>query len=277
MDPYKVLGISHSSSEVEIKKAYKKLAMETHPDKGGDEEHFKEINAAYSKLTNKDPVNIPEFSDIFQMFGLGSFQHIFSANNFTPRGPTVRTFLTITLEEYEKGGKFEVEYTRNIPTGKISNDVAETPFGTINISTPEEIEKSYTATIELPPCYDYRNIATFPDLAKADKVPSGNLEVCIKLKTHDTFEHVPGTKDLRCVMKITLKESLTGFKRDLKILNKEEPFLIDCESIVNPYDTKRIKGIGLNGEGDILLSFRIKFPVLLDTETRNIIKNLNID
>ena len=40
---YNILGVSENSSEVDIKKAYRKLSLEHHPDKGGNEEKFKEI------------------------------------------------------------------------------------------------------------------------------------------------------------------------------------------------------------------------------------------
>lgn len=49
-DYYDVLGISKSASADEIKKAFRKLAVKHHPDKGGDEAKFKEINEAYEVL-----------------------------------------------------------------------------------------------------------------------------------------------------------------------------------------------------------------------------------
>jgi molecular chaperone DnaJ len=49
-DYYEVLGISKSASDDEIKKAFRKAAIEHHPDKGGDETKFKEINEAYEVL-----------------------------------------------------------------------------------------------------------------------------------------------------------------------------------------------------------------------------------
>jgi len=55
-DYYKILGVSRSASEDEIRKAYRKLAMKYHPDKNpddkGSEEHFKEINEAYQVLSD---------------------------------------------------------------------------------------------------------------------------------------------------------------------------------------------------------------------------------
>lgn len=52
-DFYKILGVEKSSTEDDIKKAYRKLAHKYHPDKsGGDEQKFKEINEAYQVLSN---------------------------------------------------------------------------------------------------------------------------------------------------------------------------------------------------------------------------------
>ncbi len=54
-DFYEILGVARDASESEIKKAYRKLAHQYHPDKGsGNEEKFKEVSEAYSVLSNKE-------------------------------------------------------------------------------------------------------------------------------------------------------------------------------------------------------------------------------
>lgn len=53
-DFYQILGVSKDAPEEEIRKAFHKLAHKHHPDKGGDEKKFKEINEAYQTLSNKE-------------------------------------------------------------------------------------------------------------------------------------------------------------------------------------------------------------------------------
>jgi len=84
-DPYSTLGVNKNASKDEIKKAYKKLAMKHHPDKGGDEKTFKEITTAYDELVNDKPSQMGggmpfgfDDMDIFsQMFGGGARQSHF--------------------------------------------------------------------------------------------------------------------------------------------------------------------------------------------------------
>jgi len=54
-DYYEILGVPKTATEDEIKRAYRKLAHQYHPDKnGGDDKKFKEINGAYQVLGNKE-------------------------------------------------------------------------------------------------------------------------------------------------------------------------------------------------------------------------------
>ncbi|MBU4452770.1 DnaJ domain-containing protein, partial [Patescibacteria group bacterium] len=73
-DYYKTLGIEKSASKDEIKRAFRKLAHEHHPDKGGDEAKFKEVNEAYQVLSDDTKKSqYDQFGSTFDQAGGGGF------------------------------------------------------------------------------------------------------------------------------------------------------------------------------------------------------------
>ena len=78
---YETLEINDSASEVEIKKAYRKLARKYHPDvnkEKGAEDKFKEINSAYEILSDKQKkAQYDAHGD--NMFGGQNFHHVHMA------------------------------------------------------------------------------------------------------------------------------------------------------------------------------------------------------
>jgi len=74
-DYYQVLGIGKDSSPEDIKKAYRRLAHKYHPDKGGDEKKFKEVNEAYQVLSDTDKKGqYDKFGRVFEGGAAGSDQ-----------------------------------------------------------------------------------------------------------------------------------------------------------------------------------------------------------
>ena len=67
MDYYEILGVTKSATQEDIKKAFHKLAHKYHPDKGGDEKKFKEINEAYQVLSDKQKrAQYDQFGRVFE-------------------------------------------------------------------------------------------------------------------------------------------------------------------------------------------------------------------
>jgi curved DNA-binding protein len=135
-DHYATLGVQKTASADEIKRAFRKLASQHHPDKGGDTAKFQSIQAAYDTLGDAakraaydNPA--PQFSgfpggaqfnsmhDIFSMFGQGGFGQ-------RPQRNHVRMSLWVTLRDVALGGRRPV----SISTGQGQSTVEiEIPLG----------------------------------------------------------------------------------------------------------------------------------------------------
>lgn len=78
-DPYRVLGVSRTASQADIKKAYKKLAREWHPDKNknpGAEDKFIQVSKAYEILSNEEKrTNYDRYGDLGENQGYSQQQH----------------------------------------------------------------------------------------------------------------------------------------------------------------------------------------------------------
>jgi molecular chaperone DnaJ len=123
---YEILGIEENSSQDEIKKAYRGLAIKHHPDKGGDESMFKEINEAYENIG--DPQKRSQYDNNrknpFSGGGRGgaSFEDLFAnmfggANPFEqrkPQAPQKIVKLKITPIESYLGVEKNIFYVREI-------------------------------------------------------------------------------------------------------------------------------------------------------------------
>src|SRR5947208_1665682 len=130
-DYYEILGVARTSSEEEIKRAYRRLAMKYHPDrnngteKGDAETKFKEAAEAYEVLSDQQKrhrydqfghagvsgqhdFSHMDVTDIFSMFddifgGLGGLGGRGGARNRPPRGFDLETQVELTLAEVTSG------------------------------------------------------------------------------------------------------------------------------------------------------------------------------
>jgi len=138
-DYYKILGISRGATEKEIKKAYRKLALEYHPDKNPDnpdaEAKFKEASEAYNVLSDQSkkqmydqyggeaprrgpgPQGFGGFEDIFRGFGFGQSGFGGFYNDMGQRGQQqqsvineVQVGLNITFEESIRGADKKISF-----------------------------------------------------------------------------------------------------------------------------------------------------------------------
>jgi len=111
-DYYKVLGVARTATEEDIKKAYRRLAHQFHPDKaGGDEKKFKEVNEAYQVLSDKQKkAQYDQFGHVFSAQGGPSWGDS-GFSGFQDMGDLGSMFESI-FEQFGGGGGRPRTYSR---------------------------------------------------------------------------------------------------------------------------------------------------------------------
>jgi molecular chaperone DnaJ len=111
---YNVLGVNENATQEELKKAYRKLAIEHHPDKGGSEEQFKKISEAYDTLGDENKRRQYD-NQKNNPFGSGNPFEDFFNGGYRPRKRTAPdTIIDVTisvLESYNSSDKV-ITYNR---------------------------------------------------------------------------------------------------------------------------------------------------------------------
>jgi len=295
-DYYKILGVSKSASQDEIKKAYRKLAMKCHPDHAkGDraaEDRFKEVSEAYAVLSDKekrkqydefgstgfhqrfsseDIFRGFDFTDVFREFGFSG------GNLFGGKGGGVRF-------SFGSGSPFGQQGARPAQM-KGSNLIYELPLTVQEVATGAEKTISFNhegrtekITIKIP-----KGMITGKKLRIAEKGehssfggPPGDLYIQAKV-TQDPVYHVEGY-DLHINREIRLSEALLGTSITVPTLDGKELTLKIPPG--TKHKTKmRLSGRGLphmqgTGKGDLFLCVHIHMPKRLNQDQRKLIEKL---
>ncbi len=160
-DYYAILGVPKTATDDEIKKAFRRLAHEHHPDKGGEQQKFKDVNEAYQVLGDKEKrskydqfgsaafeqggfggggpggfgggfggfdgqnINFEDFGDLGDilggMFGMGGG----GGRRGTKRGADIETEITLDFLDAVKGVSRKISLYKHVPCDVCSGSGAE--------------------------------------------------------------------------------------------------------------------------------------------------------
>lgn len=214
-DYYEVLGVGRQASGDEIKKAYRRLAREYHPDvnKNTDAEaRFKEINEAYEVLSDEqkraaydrfghagtqggfatDFSGFGGINDIFEeFFGFGGMRSA-AARRAPRRGADLRYDLTIAFEEAIFGVEKEIEVTRPETCPKCSGSGAEPGTTPIRCSTcngtgeVRRVQQSFLGSFvnvsTCPTCHGEGEMVGFPCMqCRGNKYVRATRKINVKI------------------------------------------------------------------------------------------------
>ncbi|HLB12759.1 MAG TPA: molecular chaperone DnaJ, partial [Dehalococcoidia bacterium] len=199
-DYYEVLGISRSATDEEVKKAFRKLAHQFHPDlnKNHDaEERFKEVNEAYEVLSDPDkrsnydrfghagPQGFGGFRGFEDFGGLGGFGDIFEtffggATTATRRGPQrgsdLQLQVTLAFEEAAFGCEKEVQVSRNEVCSSCRGSGSEP--GTQPVKCPNCNGTGQVRRVQQSIFGQFVNVATCPRCQGAGRIVTNPCTKC---------------------------------------------------------------------------------------------------
>ena len=239
-DHYATLGVPKTASADEIKRAYRKLASQHHPDKGGDVKKFQEIEQAYRVLSdaqqreqydNPNPFSGFHGAQNMHGFDFDSIFDIFGTRFRQQRPQYVRCHLTISLEDSARGGRRQVSVATHAGNNTIEIEI---PVG---INDGDNIQ--------------YQGIA-----------PGGlDLIVIFRVLADNRWHRQNDT--LICERHLTIWDLILGTDIQITdILNNQ--LVLTVPPNTQPGTVLRMRGRGMpnrmNGRGDLLVRIQAHIP-----------------
>lgn len=279
MNPFQVLGIPEESGIDEIKKAYRKLAVQYHPDKGaGNEDKFREIQAAYELINSEQKLKQ------YKSRGNGAFvwdsdletyfKDFFGRMGSTQRHRTVYVTISITLEEAFAGGNKSIQY-RIGETCHNCGGVGATTFdrngravaacdkcaGTGSVGNVKQ------ATVTIP-----RSVNT-GTILNADQ---DDVLVTVQVTPHNLFERVGNT--IYSQVTIPLVRAFDNSMITVDTLHG--PVQMQVPRCVQQDQNLRLRGKGMfdsrkNAYGDHIIKLTVEIPTLPDEVCDQVVAILN--
>ncbi len=285
-DYYKTLGVDKSASKDDIKKAFRKLAHEHHPDKsGGNPEKFKEASEAYSVLS--DDAKRQQY-DTFGSAGAGGFNPNqggfggqgfgaggFDFSNFTRQysgqnGQAFEFDLGDIFGEFFGGGSRRPRKGANINVD-IELSFKESIFG---VEKEIYINKE-KLSITIPPGIENGQGLRVQGKGEDGQGGKGDLIVRIWVGSHPIFRK----EGYNLIMELQLKltTALLGATLDIDTLDGKIEVKIPAGTTHN--EILRIKQKGVPSErsdrrGDLLIITKVNMPKKLSKEAQRLIEEL---
>lgn len=285
-DPYSTLGVARTASEAEIKKAYRTLAKELHPDKNKDNpkasERFSDVSKAYDLLTDKDKRARFDRGEIdgegnpTSPFG-GGFGGGGGGFRGQPggqgAGPGGFAQDNVDLGDLFEGlfggggrtrGGFGQQQHRNVPPPKGANVAYRLAVDFLDAATlsPQRITLADGKTIDLKLPAGIETGTQMRLSGKGQPGPGGNGDaiVTLEVRSHRFFRR--DGDDIRLDVPITLGEAVRGDK--IKVPTVDKPVFVTVPAGTSSGKTLRLKGKGFSkkggARGDQLVTLNVDLP-----------------
>lgn len=292
---YDLLGVAKTANEAEIKKAYRKLAMQYHPDRNPNdkaaEEKFKKINEAYAVLSDTDKKKQydtfgdsrfhqqyssedifrgTDFSSIFEEMGMGGGGggSSFFSSFFGGGGPGGGRGRAGGFQQGPAKGQ-DVEYPTTIGFLDAFNGVEKPISFRLNDGT------EHSLSVKIP-----KGVKTGSKLRVAGRgAPSrqggqpGDLFIIVNILDHPDFKRVDDNIEVPLVLKVS--EAFLGTSKGVNTPGGEKKIKVPAG--VKAGTKIRLKGLGFSSgghQGDLYAVIDLEVPKDLSSEQKTAIEAL---
>lgn len=295
-DYYNILGISKTASDEEIKKAYRKLAREHHPDmvaesdKATAEKRFKEINEAYQVLSD------PQKRKMYDQFGhagpgygggqgfgnqaggqWGPFTYTYSTGSGSPFGDVDPFDIFEDFFGFRGFGSRKPRKGKNLHY-EMRVSFADAVHGverTINI-------ESGNITVKIPRGIRTGTEMRFPGkgMSGPEGTPPGDLFITFRVDTPDNFQRIGD--NLGIVEEIDFVQAILGDTIEVTVVDIDSPTGLGKAKLKIPSGTQpgtqfRISDKGMprlsgNSRGDVIVQIMVKVPQRINKKQRRILE-----
>jgi DnaJ-class molecular chaperone len=282
-DFYEILGVSKSATKEEIKSAYRKLALQFHPDrnKAADaEEKFKEINEAYEVLSD------PQKRSAYDQFGHAAFDPSsgpFGGRTYTSQGGPFNFTYTyggqnpfggqtdfdfggfsnpFDIFEQFFGGSFSGANRQRVPTYKIQLDFLEAAKG-----VEKEVDlDGKKRKIKIPAGVD-----------DGQRIKFNDFILYIDVKPHPQFQREGN--DVYVSVGISFSQAALGSEIEVPTLDGQ--LKVKIKPGTQPNTLIRLSGKGIKdingyGYGDFYIRLMLTVPTRLSAKQKELIKELEL-
>lgn len=269
-DHYQTLGVEKTATADEIKRAYRKLASQHHPDKGGDTAMFQKVQAAYDVLSdpekrqqydNPNPFHgnfqggqqFDGFEDLFRHFGFGDMfgQRM---HRSPARNQTIGLHATITLEDAFAGK--EILGNIQLPNGSSE---------TVNIKIPAGVQDGITLRL--------KGIGD----NSVPNAPRGDVHLHVAVQSHPRFERQGD--DLYTTSEINALDAILGTNITVDTIDNKTLSIVIPEG-TQPDTVFALQGYGMphmhdnRFKGRMLVKIKIAIPTGLSESQKQLIKQI---
>jgi len=255
-NPYDVLGVARTATPEEIKAAYRRLAMEFHPDRNPDgEERFKEVSAAYDAITKgEDQDDGPHVTFHWHNVSPDQIHSFFHGRRPPPRprqNSNIETVAEIVLEQAFTGD--EVEVTIHI--------LPDSP--TYRVKIPPGIQTGQKLKLTGAGMRDHADL------------PPGDLYVHVRVREHHRF--LRNGQDLYTRVEVDALEAIVGGTVDVigidgTVVKLEFAPGTQHESMIGVEGHGMLKG---QTRGSLFGVVQIVVPTVLTEKHENLVQRIS--